>query len=215
MSTQKKGESIPLILYPILIVLVILYIVFTILTLGVFLPDEDKKEADRKPAPKSSEEERLRISLERKQNRLRSIGVRINELELIKRQITRREKRILFGVRFLITGGLVLINWGYLDYIGRIPLEGNFPKEVCKECIDQLISSIANLNAVILLGYALPAYLFYGTAAKFTAAMKRKITFILKRKHIPSLSELQLLKNEETQLRHDIQFLKLQLGKWN
>ncbi|WP_300664846.1 hypothetical protein [Fluviicola sp.] len=205
MPAKKKEESIPLILYPILIVLVILYIVFTILTLGIFLPDDDKKETNGKSVQKSSEEERLRVSLERKQNRLKTIGVRISELELIKRQITRREKRILFGVRFLITGGLVLINWFYIDTIANIDYKKGY--------IDQFICSTANLNTFILLGYALPAYLFYGTAAKFTAAMKRKITFILKKKHIPSLSELQLLKNEETQLRHDIHYLKLQLEK--
>ncbi|MNU89335.1 hypothetical protein D3C71_791690 [compost metagenome] len=206
MPAKKKEESIPLILYPILIVLVILYIVFTILTLGIFLPDEDKKETTGKPPQKSSEEERLRVSLERKQNRLKTIVIRITELELIKHQITRREKRILFGVRLLIAGALVLVNWLYLIHIAEIPF--------IKECLDELIGSIANLNTIILLGYALPAYIFYGTAAKFTAAMKRKITFILKKKHIPSLSELQLLKSEETQLRQDIQRLKLQMEKW-
>lgn len=209
MPAKKKEESVPLILYPILIVLVILYIVFTILTLGIFLPDEDKSQVKGRPVQKSSEEEQLRVSLERKQHRLRAIVKRITELELIKRQITRREKRILFGVRFLIAGGLVLLNFYYLKEELPQNLKVHTPN------ISDYIDAIANFNAVILLGYALPAYLFYGTAAKFTAAMKRKITFILKKKHIPSLSELQLLKNEEYQLRQDIQFLKLQLEKWN
>ncbi len=206
MSAKKQQESIPLILYPLLIVLVILYIAFTILTLGIFLPDEDKKETTGKPVQRSSVEEQVRVSLEKKQNRLKTIVARIYELELIKRQITRKEKRILFGVRFLIAGGLVLTNWFYLYYIANIDYK--------KGTTDQFVNSIANLNTFILLGYALPAYLFYGTAAKFTAAMKRKITFILKKKHIPSLSELQLLKSEENQLRQDIQFLKLQLERW-
>lgn len=205
MPAKKKEESIPFILYPIIIVLVILYIVFTILTLGIFLPEEDKKDVAGKTVQKHSEEERLRIAMERKQNRLKTIAVRISELEMIKRQITLREKRILFGVRFLITGGLVFINWVYLNNIANIDYQKGYT--------DQFICSIANLNTFILLGYALPAYLFYGTAAKFTAVMKRKITFILKKKHIPSLSELQLLKGEATQLKQDIQYLKLQLEK--
>lgn len=205
MTTNKKDSSIPLLLYPILIALVILYIVFTIVTLGIFLPEDDKKKPKTNAAPNRSEEESLRVLLDRKQNRLKSISARITELELIKQQITRKEKRILFGVRTIIGLGLISLNWYYLTEIVQKPLVPNN--------IDAIISSIANLNALLLLAYSLTAYILYGTVGKFTASMKRKITLILKKEHIPSLSELQLLKTEDVQLRQDIQQLKHSLEK--
>ncbi|WP_343604413.1 hypothetical protein [Fluviicola sp.] len=203
MSANQKESRVPLLLYPILIALVILYIVFTILTFGIFLPEGDKKKSGSKMTKNNSEEERIRIVLERKQNRLKTLVLRIAELEVIKRQITRKEKRILFGVRLIICIGLISFNWFYLNEI--------IQKSLNMKHIDQIIGSIADLNAIILLGYSLPAYLLYGTVGKFTSAMKRKITFILTKKHIPSLSELQLLKSEEMQLRQDIHQLKLAL----
>lgn len=218
---KKEEGSFPLILYPIAIAFIILYIVFTILTFGIFLPDEDEKANIKKPNQKGSEEERLQVSLQRKSNRLKSISARIHELNKIKQQITKREKRILFAVRLIVASCLVLINVWYLSNTENLSNSGKLPNTENLLNIDEppnpeiaindYISTIANLNGCILMLYSLPAYILYGTIGKFTTAMKNKTTAILRKKHIPSLSELQMLKDEEVKLKKDIDYLKMQL----
>ncbi|WP_430403894.1 hypothetical protein [Fluviicola sp.] len=207
MSKQTDDESFPLILYPFLLVFTILFIVFTILTFGIFLPDEEKKKETQVKQKNRSVEERLLISKERKQHQLRGITARIHELQSIQQQIIKNERRVLFAVRLMIASGLVTLNYLYLKYTSDNP-----SAPICS-LID--LDKIANLNTCILLLYGLPAYLLFGTIEKFTTAMKIKTTTILRRKHIPTFSELKLLKDKEIRLKNEIQYLEMQLEQFN
>lgn len=203
---QTDDESVPLILYPFLLVFTILFIVFTILTFGIFLPDEEKKKETLVKHKNRSIEERLLISKERKQHQLRGIVTRIHELQSIQQQIIKNEKRVLFAVRLLIASGLMMINYLYLKYTsGDTSVSFWFLIDMDK---------IANLNTCILLLYGLPAYILFGTIEKFTNAMKIKTTTILRRKHIPTFSELKLLKDQEMRLKNEIHYLELQLEQF-
>lgn len=199
---QTDDESVPLILYPFLLVFTILFIVFTILTFGIFLPDEEKKKETPVKQKNRSIEERLLISKERKQHQLKGIAVRIHELQSIQQQIIKNEKRVLFAVRLLIASCLMIINYLYLKYTS------------CDRSVSFDLDKIANLNACILLLYGLPAYILFGTIEKFTNAMKIKTTTILRRKHIPTFSELKLLKDQEIRLKNEIHYLELQLEQF-
>lgn len=209
---QKEDGYIPLILYPVYIAFIIIYIVFTILTLGIFLPADEEKKDRKRIDRNASEEERIRVVLGRKKHRLRSITDRIHELNLIKQKITLREKRILFFVRLLMASILVAINVLYLSCFFETG-KFNFSYIRCRSA-DNMINALADFNACILLLYSLAAYILYGTIGRFTTAMKLKTSRILRKKHIPTLSELQSLKEEEAQLNRDISHLRLQLEQF-
>lgn len=202
---QEKEENLPIIIRIIVfafqVVFVVLFIVFTLLTLGIFLDAETDKSKEKKQSGTVSKEEKLRLALERKKHRLKIVRIRIGELQLIVQKIRRTEKRMLFAVRLVITLLLLAINLYYLT--DQLSKEGK-----SNYTIAQYIEYITNFNALILLLYSVPAYLLYGTVSRFTSAMKSKTVSILRRKHIPSLSELQLLREEEQQIIRDIGYLK-------
>ena len=191
MSKKTDDESLPLILYPFIIVITILFIVFTLVTFGVFLSDKDEKKEHQVKRKNKSVEESLRII----------------ELEAIKQQIMKNERRILFAVRLIIASTLVTVNYLYLQQTSGSTSDSKNP------FLD--IDKIANLNTCILLLYSLPAYILFGTIEKFTYAMKIKTTTILRRKHIPTLSELKLLKDQEIRLKNEIHYLEMQLEQFN
>jgi hypothetical protein len=209
MENEEEEEDLPLIIRIIVfgfqVVVVILVIVFTILTLGIFLQAEDENVPKQRRLRIPSIEEKLRITLQRKKHRLIEVRKRISELQLIVNKIRRTEKRMLFAVRFVITALLVGVNWVYLVSVKGISLD--HVSNDSAACIEL----ITNFNALILLLYSLPAYLLYGTVGRFTSAMKAKTVSILRRKHIPSLSELQLLREEEQQIIRDIGYLRTSL----
>lgn len=200
------------ILFPIRLALIILFIAFTLITFGIFLPGDKEEKSVRSGT--SSIKERLRIELSRKQNRLHQVRQRIGELQLIITKIKKSERMLLFWVRLTITSLIIGCNLLYLDQI-------NFGLGSCQEIweghpgkdkgLSELIEIITNFNALILLIYSFPAYLLYGTVGRFTSAMKAKTTTILRRKHIPSFSELQFMRDEEKQLSQEITYLQMRL----
>jgi len=196
------------------IAVVILFVAFTLLTLGIFLP-EDKPDEKKKSVKKvTSIEERLRIDLERKQHRLIRTRKRINELQLITAKIVQSEQRILFWSRMIILLILVIGNVLYLKNQDVVQEYFTSESENSKHTFSDIVELVTNLNALILLFYSIPAYLLYGTIGRFTAAMKTKVVQILRRKHIPSFSELQALREEEKLLTQDIRYLELRLKEF-
>ena len=209
MKNQKK-EKLPfiirIIVLAIQLVFIILFIVFTLLTLGIFLPDDKEKRKKKSGKPTASKEEWLLVNIERKQNRVRTIQERIGELEEIVSVIKRKERRMLFFARLVIVCFLVGANLVYLDCLEIDIIQIQWKKNT----IDY-IEIITNFNAFVLLMYGIPAFLFYGTVGKFTTAMKAKSLQILKRKHIPTFSELQSLREEQKLLKQEILALELRL----
>lgn len=206
---EEEEEDLPfiirIIVFAFQVAAVILFIVFTILTLGIFLRAEDDTAKEQRRLRIPSAEEKLRITLERRKHRFVVVRKRIGELQLIVNKIRRTEKRMLFAVRLVITALLVGINWLYIVRLQHMSWDN-----ACRNpaaCIEL----VTNFNALVLLLYSVPAYLLHGTVGRFTGAMKAKTVSILRRKHIPSLSELQLLREEEQQIIRDIGYLRTSL----
>lgn len=203
---EEEEEDLPflirVIIFAFQVVAVILFIAFTILTLGIFLPTDKESSQEKRKSHIPSVEEKLRIALERKKQRLIVVRKRIGELQLIVTKIKRTEKRMLFAVRCVICAMLIAANWLYLDYQTEVSYTS------LGSCAPSYIELITNFNALILLLYSIPAYLLYGTVGRFTGAMKIKTVSIMRRKHFPTLSELQLLREEEQQIMRDIGYLK-------
>lgn len=204
---------IRLIVFAIQVALVILFIAFTIITLGIFLPDDSgEKTKEQKKTP--SIEEKLRVQLERKRNRLNRVRNRIVELQGMLKKIRATEQRILFSVRVLILSLVVLGNWYYLSR-QEVVLSDFIPgSKEGQHTFVQVVDLVTGFNALILLTYSIPGYLLYGTVGRFTSAMKAKTVSILRRKHIPSFSELQLMREEEKQLLQEINYLKMRLEEF-
>ncbi|HLP56620.1 MAG TPA: hypothetical protein VK151_16405 [Fluviicola sp.] len=218
MSHEEEDDDLPFLLRVIVfafqVVFVILFIVFTLLTFGIFLSEEDSSVKEQHRRKTISVEEKLRINLARKKNRLVLVRKRINELQLVVSKIRRSERRLFFAVRLVITSLLLFVNWQYLTFLDIDPTVlikkvlnlGDHLK--LNKSIAEIVEIVTNFNAMIILLYSVPAYLLYGTIGRFTKGMKTKTISILRKKHIPTLSELQFLREEEQQLIRDIGYLK-------
>jgi len=187
------------------VILAILFIVLTILTLGIFLPDdnEPKKQSATKIA---SREERLRVSLQRKKNRFTEVSKTIRELEPIIHKIRKTEKRVLFTSRLIVACLLIGANFYFLKSNGLLR-DITFPSLHRSLLKPDFIDHVVNFNGLILILYGLPAYILYGTTARLTSSMKDKIIRILRKKHIHTFTELQKLREEEKTLKQEITHL--------
>lgn len=126
---------------------------------------------------------------EKNQRRLKTVEYRIKILQSQKESIETREKKILLLARIIISVILVTSNYLYYHY-----------------CLFFLtLSDILDFNAAILLGYAFIAYILYGTIDKFVLVLKLKITHILRRNHIDSLTELEYLLDEKKSLLKELE----------
>lgn len=219
---MEKENDRPLLIQLIVFVFqalfVILAIVFTILTFGIFLPDEEEKTRKKRKRPTVYDlHERLRVELKNKKARLAVINDRIVVLQQVKNKIAKREKRIFFGARLVIISLLLLLNCYYVQKFGKCnepTIQHSFilGKEYLPD--DKLIDIVVTFNGMILLLYSIPAYLLYGTVNRFTHVMKTKMIHFLSKKHHPTLSELKLLREEEQRLSREITGLAEQLAAW-
>lgn len=211
---KQDDDHVPFIFrvlfFPFQLIFIILFIVFTILTFGVFLKEDDKIRKPKKKRKDVSLEERLQLDLQRKQHEIDRVRDRILALESTVTLIKRNERRIFFRVRLTI---VLLIIGGNAAFIAvrDVPSE---PKLSEAQYYRDLISDVTDFNALILLLYTLPAFLLYGTVSRFTGAMKSKTVSILRRKHIPTFSELQQMKQTEKQLVSDIHYLQMRLREF-
>lgn len=138
------------------------------------------------------EKERQRIEeKEKKLNRLKEIKEKIKILQTNKKRIELIEKRILITARILIGVILIAINYffGY-DFIHPFNL-----------------SRIIDINEAVLLGYAFIAFITYGSIDNFVFALKSKVVHVLRKNHIESLEELEILLKEEIALNEEIKNL--------
>ena len=202
----RKSSSEPLLLsliaLPFRVIGLILYLVFTILTLGIFLIDEKEEKVKEPKGP--SLEEMLRVKIARREKRLEEIRPRIRELNDMKEKLLRNEKRYFFMMRLIIALMILGANIWYLSYLKN---------ETCFD-LSKAIEGAGNLNSCILLLYSLPAFILYGSVGRFSAAMRSKVLQILRKRHIPTLTALNTLKKEENQLINEIGNLKLMLADY-
>lgn len=209
---KQDDDHVPFIFrvlfFPFQLIFIILFIVFTILTFGVFLKEDDKIRKPKKRRKDVSLEERLQLDLQRKQHEIDLVRDRILALESTVTLIKRNERRIFFRVRLTIVLLIIGGNAAFLAVRG-VPSHSK-EAQYCRD----LISEITDFNAFVLLLYTLPAFLLYGTVSRFTGAMKSKVVSILRRKHIPTFSELQQMKQTEKQLVSDIHYLQMRLREF-
>lgn len=180
--------------------LIVLAVALIILTLGWFIknsnsfgylkPDEGKKPIDDTKKPNPLEEEK-----KEKQKLLLQVEERINYIEGKKVSILKREKTVFISARFLIGMALVGVNIWYLK-------ENNLPFALDKQL---------NINGAVVLIYSFLAFITYGTPSRFVTALKNKISFYLKRKHIDLIEELEPLRNQRVLLIEDIKQLEAKL----
>lgn len=190
---------------------IILAIVFTILTFGIFLPDDEKKSRQKRKRPQVYDPyEKLCIELKNKKACLAVVKDRVAVLLLMKDKIARREKRIFFAARLVIISILLLLNWCYLQEfrMHRELVPGPCIYKMIPRTYDELIDLVVTFNGMILLLYSVPAYLLYGTVNRFTHVMKAKMIHFLSKKHQPTFSELKMLKEEEQRLIRQIGMLE-------
>jgi hypothetical protein len=169
---------------------IVLFVVLIIVTVGLIIQESDEENEEPKDdtKPLNAEEE-----TEIKKKRLEQIEEKIKNIELRKIEIIRNEKSLLFYVRSIIGFILITVN-GLYFYRFNTPFSLG----------DQL-----NINYALLLSYTFIAYVSYGTPAKFANALKSKIIFVLKRKHISLIEELEPLKVERELLKKEIEDLTL------
>lgn len=181
-------------------VLIVLAVALIIITLGWFIknsssfgylkPDEGKKPIDDTKKPNPLEEE-----LKEKRSLLNKVEDRIKFIEGKKVSILKREKAVFISARFLIGIILIGVNVWYLK-------EYNLPFALDKQL---------NINGAVVLVYSFLAFITYGTPSRFVTALKNKISFFLKRKHIDLIEELEPLRNQRVLLIEDIKQLELNL----
>ncbi len=166
-----------------IILLVIFIVVYIVLTFGWFYKEE---------------EERKRIEEgDKKEKRLKEIEIRIKELEAKKKEIERTERNVIIGVRIVIGLIIVTVNC-FFAFCWR---------EKCTW------SDVLNLNWSILMGYSFLAFITYGTIGNFISVLKKKLGKVLRRKHIDSLDELEMLIKERGELKQEIENLNKNISK--
>jgi hypothetical protein len=166
-------------------VLVILGIIFFIGELFEGSNTKEIKENEKQPKPQDK--------LQKKKERLEIVKSKIAELNPLRKKIFKTERRIFIGTRIVIATGFIIYNvlclW--LVYGWKFDLG------------EQM-----NINGAAVMLYSFIAFLLYGTPDNLVKEFKRKSKQRLKHKHIPMLSELKSLENEQKKLVIDIKNLE-------
>lgn len=173
-------------------ILTVLAIVAIILTFGWLISDE---EVQPKLASANNDENKKLIDPEEEKKKLKTqLNTTLERIKFIedrKIEIEHREKRFLIASRVVL--GLILIALNIV-YVYFFNLSFKFDSQL-------------NLNEAILLVYSFFAFLTYGTPTKFVTAIKSKIAYMLKKKHIDVIEELEPLKLEKDRLIKEIEKL--------
>lgn len=170
-------------------ILIIMAVAFIILSLGWFMessttaiaePEKDKDDPSDKVIPNTIEEEK-----KQKQKRLAECEERIQYIEERKKSITKKEKIIFISARAVIGLFLIAIN---LCYLGYYDWQFSLDKQL-------------SINGAVLLLYSFLAFISYGTPTRLVTALKNKIAYFLKKKHIVLIEELEPLRVEQNKLK--------------
>jgi hypothetical protein len=158
------------------ILLIVLIIVIIILTFGWFIK-KDKIEKEIKDL----------------ESRIKEIQDRVSVLRNKKEKLEQRKKLRFLLVRITIGMLLLASNFFFLKNTMNI--------------FDLLVifNNILTINGIILLAYSFIAFITYGTISNFSSALKSKFTYILEKKHIDSIEELNSLENELDILTEQLQ----------
>jgi hypothetical protein len=174
------------------VVLIIMAVAFIILSLGWFMEsssnDAIEAEKDKDDDLNSVKPDAIEEEKKQKQTRLTQCEERIQYIEERKISITKKEKIILISSRALIGLFLVSVNAWYMAYY-------NWPFSLEKQL---------SINGAILLVYSFLAFVTYGTPTRLINALKNKIAYYLKKKHIHVIEELEPLKTERIKLKEEI-----------
>lgn len=168
------------------IAFVIILGILLIITLGIFF----RREKIRKHIEEK----------EKKLQRLQEINDRLKLLEAQKHRIEKRERNILIAIRLGVAILLISLNSLYQSYI--LP-----PFEIPKS-----LGDILNFNGAILMVYAFVGFISYGTISNMLSALKAKLANLLRKRHLGSLEELELLLKEKEILKSEMGDLERNLA---
>lgn len=196
---SKKGNSIARVILKFL--LLVAAITFIIVTLGWFIRITSSSTDYVKPIEddiKKKDGEDVKGDLLEKEKKQKQIDLknceeRIILIEETKVSIFKREKYVFMAARGLIGICLITLNVLYLWH---------------KQWIFSLDKQL-NFNGSVLLCYSFLAFITYGTPSRFVNALKTKISYFLKRKHIELFEELDPLKIKVTKLQAEIKEIEL------
>ena len=168
------------------IILGIIIVVFIVGTLGLFINNEDEDEKENKKIDKENnpvkDEEINRNLIVDQKKKLDEVNFKITKLESKIFSSEKIERKILIGSRIAIAIIILIVNGLYLY---KFNLD-NFS-----------IGNQLNINAALTTIYAFIGFTLYGTPGSFIKSLKRKATFLFRKKKIIFLSELKQLQIEK------------------
>lgn len=155
------------------VIMIAIIIVIIILTFGWLVKEKKEK---------------ILNDIDELDSRINQVRQRISELSKNKKKLERRKKIRLLIVR-LIIGVLFIV----IDYF--------FIKYTITDCkLDLVLNNILIINGAILMGYSFVAFIIYGTISNFLSALKRKFLYVLEKRRIDSIEELNALCQELEEL---------------
>jgi hypothetical protein len=161
-------------------ILIVFAIVAIILTIGWIINETGKKRTIAEPDEEDEKLPDAEAEKKKLETRLGEIDSRIKSIQNRKFEIAAREKKIFISARLTIGVMLVALNALYIYFT-------NWPFK---------LDAQLNVNGAILLVYSFFAFITYGTPTRFINALKTKIAYFLKKKHIDIMEELEPLKVE-------------------
>lgn len=178
-------------------ILIVLAIAFIIITVGSVIKSSPiNLNGDNDPKKEEDEPNHLEEEKKKKLALLQETNDRIKYVEEKKESVLKREKYVFISARLLV--GILLItanvlylrvnNWGF--------------------ALDKLM----DLNGAIVLCYSFVAFVAYGTPSRFVNALKGKISYFLKYRHIELVEELGPLKEKQRILTEEIEQIDLKLS---
>lgn len=174
------------------ILIIIGVVVLIILTIGWIINETEKQNAIKGPDEDDKKLPDLEEVKKKLKLRLSEVEARIKFIENRKIEIITKEKKILIAARLIIGLKLLALNGLFLYFF-------NWPFK---------LDAQLNINGAILLVYSFLAFITYGTPTRFINALKSKIAYYLKKKHIDIIEELEPLRLERDRLIKEIDLLE-------